>query len=121
MNEQDKNITCGSTETEDFEETILIPLSEYRQLVSKCAALEILSASIRKTGKINNDIVRAVTGSLEDETKKECDIYWGYYVNEKKKTDEQAKIISQLETANNELREILRQNGIGLYKEDSGE
>lgn len=98
----------------------LVPVfaDHYEELVSKAAALDILTAQIRATGEINETVVRAITGTLdcsEMVPKTEADSYWGYYMKEKKKTDEMSLRLVSLEKANSEMREILRQNNIGEW------
>ena len=58
---------------------IMIDDDDYRELVSKAAALDILAAHIKATGSINDDVVYAVTGLTgiqnDGETKKYAD-WW---------------------------------------------
>lgn len=103
---------------------VMIDADRYEKLISKAAALDILTAHIRTTGEINEDVVRAITGTLEATDlvpKAESDAYFNWYMEQKKKADEQSKKIASLEHANVELRELLRQNNIGIAQEEKEE
>ena len=102
---------------------VMIDADRYEKLISKAAALDILTAQIRATGAVNEDVVMAVTGTHEVQEfvpKSEADSYFNWYMEQKNKADELSKKIASLEHANVELREILRQNGItGEKAEDA--
>ena len=103
---------------------VMIDTDRYEKLISKAAALDILTAQIRITGEVNEDVARAVTGTLnakEFVPKSEADSYFNWYMEQKKKADEQSKKIASLEHANVELRELLRQNNIGIAQEEKKE
>ena len=103
---------------------VMIDTDRYEKLISKAAALDILTAQIRTTGEINETVVRAITGTLETTElvpKSEADSYFGWYMEQKKKADERSKKIADLERANIELRELLRQNNIGIAQKEKKE
>ena len=106
-------------ELEEIADVVMIDTDHYEELVAKASALDMLTAAIKTMGSVDENIVRAVTGTLADASKKEADTYWGYYMSERKKTEELGLKVASLERANSELREILRQNGItGESKEE---
>ena len=120
------NYDPHSIETKDIKINTYITLedSEYRELVVKAAALDILTAQIRATGAVNEDVVMAVTGTHEVQEfvpKSEADSYLNWYMEQKKKADELSKKIASLEHANVELHELLRQNNIGIAQEEKEE
>lgn len=97
---------------------VTIDADHYEELVSKAAALELLEKHIRTTGSVNDDVVRAITGTFdacEMVSKEDADAYWGYYMDAKKNVEEQAKKIAQLKAANDELHKIIQQKHIGPY------
>lgn len=112
-----------------IDETVIISPEKFEQLCSKAAALDILTASIQRSGEVKSDIVLAVTGALPnhdiEELKKENQNNWNYYWKEKQRTEALEAKLAQLERAKKELEEILRQNKIGEYadaaKEDQEE
>ena len=117
---------CTDDEMEILNKTFVVTITnnEYKMLISKAAALDILTAQIRTTGEINETVVRAITGTLETNElvpKSEADSYFGWYMEQKKKADERSKKIADLERANIELRELLRQNNIGIAQEEKEE
>lgn len=103
---------------------VTIDADHYEELVSKAAALDILTSCIQITGKVDDDIVKAVTGTIakvDMVPKTEVDEVWGYYTH---KTEENSKLkqeIASLTSANSELKEILRQNKIGPYSDQDEE
>lgn len=103
---------------------VTIDADHYEELVSKAAALDILTSCIQITGKVDDDIVKAVTGTIakvDMVPKTEVDEVWGYYTH---KTEENSKLkqeIASLTSANSELKEILRQNKIGPYADQDEE
>lgn len=102
---------------------IAISTNEYREIVTKAAALDILAAAIRKTGTINEDLIRAVTGTLDAADmvpKEEADDFWRLYMEEKKKAEELKLELAKTGKDRNELIEILRQNHIGPFAVDPG-
>ena len=108
--------------TEDgfLEEVGLVTLDtdHYEELVSKAAMLDCLASAIKSMGKVDDDVVKAITGTLSDQPmvpKKEADNYWSYYTRESAKNRELESKVSQLERARNELIEILKQNNIGEW------
>lgn len=121
-----ENMTCEFDERVQLEiddGTVVISAAEYRELVSKAAALDILTAWIRKTGGVNEAVVRAVTGTFQEKEmvpRSDADAYWGFYMDAKKKADDLSAKVATLEHANVELRELIRQNGIGQAEEEDG-
>ena len=105
------------TEEEILEEIGLVTLDtdHYEELVSKAAMFDCLASAIKLTGKVNDDVVKAITGTLTDQPmvpQKEADQYWGYYTKESAKNRELEEKVAQLERARKELIEILKQNGL---------
>ena len=127
-NYTEEDIPTGKVTEENFlelaPEIVTINTDHYEELVAKAAALDILTSYIQKTGKIDDEIVKAVTGTLAKEPmvpKKEVDEVWSYY---NRLNDEKEKLKcknADLSRANTELKEILRQNHIGPYAEDQEE
>ena len=127
-NYTEEDILTGKVTEENFlelaPEIVTINTDHYEELVAKAAALDILTSYIQKTGKIDDEIVKAVTGTLAKEPmvpKKEVDEVWSYY---NRLNDEKEKLKcknADLSRANTELKEILRQNHIGPYAEDQEE
>lgn len=102
---------------------IAISTNEYREIVTKAAALDILAAAIRKTGTINEDLIRAVTGTLDAAdmiSKEKVDGILLLYKEEKKKTEELKLELAKMGDDRKELIEILRQNHIGPFSVDPG-
>jgi hypothetical protein len=102
---------------EILEEIGLVTLEpdHYEELVSKAAMLDCLASAIKSMGKVDDDVVKAITGTLSDQPivpKKEADNYWSYYTRESAKNRELESKVSQLERARNELIEILKQHGL---------
>lgn len=102
---------------EILEEIGLVTLEtdHYEELVSKAAMFDCLASAIKLTGKVNDDVVKAITGTLTNQPmvpQKEADQYWGYYTKESAKNRELVEKVAQLEHARNELIEILKQNGL---------
>ena len=108
-----------------IDETVVISPDKFEKLCAKAAALDILTASIQRSGEVKPDIVLAVTGALPnhdiEELKKENSNNWGYYWKEKQKVEALEAKCSQLETARKELIEILKQNKIGPYADQAEE
>lgn len=93
---------------------VTLPVDHYEMLVSKAAALDILTADLKRRGSVNDDIVLAVTGAIPDheiqEALKDKDQAWGFYWKEKnkvqelqEKTEELQRKLSQAESQLNEL------------------
>jgi hypothetical protein len=94
---------------------VTLDLEHYEELVSKAAMFDCLASTVKSTGKVNEDFVKAITGNMTEEpmvTKKEADKYWNYYCEESTKRQNLEKKVAQLEKAKKELIEILRQQGI---------
>lgn len=88
--DEEKCECCGECELTG-EEMISIPLSRFEELFAKAMSLDILKATLRRKGEVNNDIVWAVTGAdpslpIKD-LKDKADTYWGYYSKEKEKSE----------------------------------
>ena len=109
-------------ELEEIADVVMIDMDHYEELVAKASALDMLTAAIKAMGSVDENIVRAVTGTLpgtEMVPKSEADSYFGWYMEAKKTSEERSHRIAALEHANSELREILRQNNIGEWGEKS--
>lgn len=96
---------------------IYIDDKEYRELLGKAVLHDTLKAAILSMGKIDEDVVRALTGTLDDESKAEAEKNWDYYWKEHQTNLELLEKLAATERANDALREILRQNGIGATPE----
>ena len=95
---------------------VVVDLDHYEELVIKAARLDLLAGAISMSGKVNEDLVRAITGTLdavEMVPKKTADDYWSYYRQELVNTNNLKQKVESLERAKAELIEILRQNNIG--------
>ena len=90
VTEEDETCECCE-ECIDKEMLIPVPVSRYEELFAKATALDILSAALKRKGEVSEDIVWAVTGAEVDiqvrNLKQKADDYWGYYSEEKKKTE----------------------------------
>ena len=91
--------------------------SEYRELVSKATALDILSAAMQRMGKVDDNLVWAVTGANPDKQIKELqaekDRYWEWYSKEREKAEGLQKQVETLQRKLNETEatiEALRQD-----------
>ena len=94
---------------------VTLDLEHYEELVSKAAMFDCLASTVKSTGKVNEDFVKAITGNMTEEpmvTKKEADKYWEYYCRESTKRGELEKKVAQLERVRKDLIEILKQNGL---------
>lgn len=60
---------------------IMIDDKEYRELVAKAAALDILTAHINATGKVNDDVVYAVTGTTGIQSKENDNQYQRWWLD----------------------------------------
>ena len=90
------------------------------QFIQKAAMFDCLASAIKLTGEVDEDLVKAITGTLTQEEmvpKKNADSYWDYYIREQKKTKQLEEKVSSLERAREELTEIIKQNRIGPYAE----
>lgn len=102
---------------------VTIDADHYEGLVSKAAALDILTSYIQITGEVDDELVKAVTGTIakvELVPKTEVDAVWSYYNLKNSEVDKLKQEIASLTMCNSELKEILRQNKIGPYA-DQGE
>lgn len=82
---------------------VMIDTDRYEELVSKAVALNILTAHIKTIGKIDEEVVRAVTGAYAQKEmvpKAKADQFWDWYVAEK-------KTCNQLREENAKLKEML--------------
>lgn len=104
--------------------TELILDEQLVEYIQKAALFDCLANTIRITGKVDDDVVKAITGAIaevEMVPKKDADNYWRYYMREQDKTKELQEKVAALERARVELIEILRQNHIGPYAEEDKE
>ena len=99
----------------DENKLVTIETDHFENLVSKAAAMDIMENAIRFTGHVNEELVRAVSwtlDSVEMVPKTDADAYWSFYMAEKKKAEGLAKQVAGMEKVQKELAGILRQNGI---------
>ena len=90
------------------------------EFIQKAAMFDCLASAIKLTGKVDDDLVKAITGNLSQEEmvpKKEADNYWSYYMRAQQEAKELEEKVASLEHARDELTEILKQNHIGPYAE----
>ena len=127
-NYTDEDVMAEPVEVKEeitIDETVVISPDKFERLCAKAAALDILTASIRRKGEVNEDIVWAVTGAEPDtvveKLKKEVSERFDWYWREKQKAEALEARICKLEVANKELEEILRQNKIGPYADKAEE
>lgn len=127
-NYTEEDILTGKVTEEDFLEMetglVTIEADHYEELVSKAAALDILTSCIQITGKVDDEIVKAVTGTIakvDMVPKTEVDEVWGYYTRKNEENSKLKQEIASLTSANSELKEILRQNKIGPYADQDKE
>ena len=104
-----------------IDETVVISPEKFEQLCSKAAALDILTAHIKKTGKVDDDIVFAVTGTTDIKVQNKADDYYRWWCETRDERDRLKEKVTQLDHARNELIEILKQNKIGPYADHAEE
>lgn len=124
-NYTEEDILTGKVTEEDFLELetglVTVEADHYEELVSKAAAHDILTSYIQITRKVDDELVKAVTGTIakvEMVPKTEVDEVWGYYTHKDEENSKLKQEIASLTRANSELKEILRQNKIGPYAEE---
>jgi len=105
----------------ELEEMVIISPEKFEQLCSKAAALDILTAHIKKTGKVDDDIVFAVTGTTDIKIQTKADDYYKWWCETREERDKLKEKVAQLDHARNELIEILKQNKIGPYANQAEE
>ena len=97
---------------------VTLPVDHYEMLVSKAAALDILTADLKRRGSVNDDIVLAVTGAIPDheiqEALKDKDQAWGFYWKEKKTVEEQQAKIETLQRKLSQAEDLLNE----LHRDD---
>ena len=104
--------------------TELIMDDQLIEYIQKAAMFDCLATAIRLTGHVDDDVVKAITGTVAKEEmvpKKDADNYWRYYMREQDKTKELQEKVAALERARADLIEILRQNKIGEFAEEAKE
>ena len=103
----------------ELEEMVIISPEKFEQLCSKAAALDILTAHITKTGKVDDDIAFAVTGTTDIKIQTKADDYYKWWCEAREERDKLKEQVAQLDHARNELIEILKQNKIGPYADQA--
>ena len=97
---------------------VTLPVDHYEMLVSKAAALDILTADLKRRGSVHDEIVLAVTGAIPDhliqEALKGKDQAWGFYWKEKKTVEEQQAKIETLQRKLSQAEEQLNE----LHRDD---
>ena len=97
---------------------VTLPVDHYEMLVSKAAALDILTADLKRRGSVHDEIVLAVTGAIPDhliqEALKDKDQAWGFYWKEKKTVEEQQAKIETLQRKLSQAEEQLNE----LHRDD---
>lgn len=110
-------------QTIDADEIVIIHPGEYRELCSKAAALDILSASLHRTGEVNDDLVWAVTGAKAEpeveKLKKEIADRFDWYWREKNRADKLQEHVDALEIRLKEMQEQLNAMSPAVEEEDN--
>lgn len=123
-NYTEEDITAEPAEVKEeitIDETVIISPEKFEELCSKAAALDILTAHINKTGKVDDDIVFAVTGTTDIKIQTKADDYYKWWCEAREERDKLKEKIAQLDHARNELIEILKQNHVGPYADQAEE
>lgn len=87
----------------DMDAQIMIDDGEYRELVRKAKALDILIYTIRTTGHVDEDTVRAVTGTLDAKVNEDLQKYKDWWHDEADKTRALEK---QVQALKNRIAEL---------------
>jgi hypothetical protein len=103
------NYTDGDILTEEEAELladvglVTIDADHYEELVSKAAALDILTADLKKRGSVNDEVVWAVTGADPDrgikDALKDKDQAWSLYWKAQKRLEELEKELADAKIA----------------------
>ena len=103
------NYTDGDILTEEEAELladvglVTIDADHYEELVSKAAALDILTADLKKRGSVNDEVVWAVTGADPDrgikDALKDKDQAWSLYWKAQKRLEELEKELADANIA----------------------
>lgn len=97
---------------------VTLPVDHYEMLVSKAAALDILTADLKRRGSVHDEIVLAVTGAIPDhliqEALKDKDQAWGFYWKEKNKAEELQGKVADLQRRLSQAEELLND----LHRDD---
>lgn len=91
------------------------------EYIQKAAMLDCLAATIKAMGKVDVDVVRALTGTIDPKENEELEQFRSWWHQERDANDGLKKKVAELEHARVELIEILRQNHIGPYAEEDKE
>lgn len=82
---------------------VTIDADHYEELVSKAAALDILTADLKKRGSVNDEVVWAVTGADPDrgikDALKDEDQAWSLYWKAQKRLEELEKELADAKIA----------------------
>ena len=88
---------------------LLIKDSEYRELCYKAAALDILTARINATGKVEDEVVHACTGTSVTEQETEARQYQRWWQDESNKNTRLARENNDLKNQILKLQEEIEQ------------
>ena len=86
---------------------ICIDDKDYRELVAKATAFDILTASIKSTGEIKEDVVRAITGTDDPKMETEAQKYERWWSEETGKTYRLKEENRKLQEEIGELKKLL--------------
>ena len=86
-----------------LDETVIISPEKFEQLCSKAAALDILTAHINKTGKVDDDIVYAITGTTDIKVQNKADDYYRWWCDAREERD---KLKEDAERANDLQKQL---------------
>lgn len=88
------------------------------EFIQKSAMFDCLTATIKAMGKVDDAVVRALTGTLDPKENEEIEQFRTWWHQERDENDKLKQKVAQLERARTELMEILKQNKIGPFAED---
>ncbi len=86
-----------------IDETVIISPEKFEELCSKAAALDILTAHIKKTGKVDDDIVHAVTGTTDIKVENKASDYFNWWCEARNRAEGLQKTVEDLKNRIAEL------------------
>lgn len=101
--------------------TDLILDDQMVEFIQKAALFDCLTAAIRKMGKVDDDVVRAITGAIDPKENEELEKFRSWWHESYAKNDELEKRVKKLENLNAGLKDIIQKNGIELYDSEPAE
>ena len=101
--------------------TELIMDDQLIEYIQKAAMFDCLAATVKAMGKVDDDVVRALTGTFDPKEHEDIVMYRSWYNDEKSKNEKLREKVATLERARTDLIEILRQNKIGEFADEAKE